>query len=639
MWYRIRRLNTLVVVFTALIFSTHFTAAQEADILNEIWEHELGPSLVEKPDILNLFVGDINNDFKAEVSVVTSGRASTGYTKEKNRVYVYRGNGSTYWEYGVGTTIMDVVLFDINNDQNIEHIVSGGERRENIQRGSLRIMGWNGESLRSFDLASSMDAITVGDLDNDRYHEIAIGSERIFLYHSYGEKIWIYPAKGEGVLNNTVGDIVFGNMDKDDYKDIVAGADVLYFLNRNGNLMAEYDLEPDVHYLKKGVKYVDVLDLSAGKYPEIIAVTLSNEVHALRIDELISTGKGEEQVNKITLDESWVKFFDCEINKIQAVNVDADEYLELLVGCSDHVLRALDNNGVLLWDYIVDGEVKDTAIADMDEDGVGDIVVGTSSGTVYLLDLKGNFKWKYVTPDGIIKIGVGDLDGDKLNDIVTVTDNSKIRAYVVNQTFTMRRRADMYYSLGRDNYISSNFDIAEDYLLKARELYSILGYLRGVEDAQTLLSRIGEKRIDNRRVEADMFYDKAQESFINGEYKNAQNFVQRAKTIYMEFGDTENVLKCELLELRIESILKGNVPTETIPKLNKTEKEETQRRWQPPMDYRIISILLFLVIAVLIIGFRKKGGVELIGQEGQDSGIPQDFWTEHYSDKNSEQED
>ncbi|MFH1403529.1 MAG: VCBS repeat-containing protein [Candidatus Altiarchaeota archaeon] len=614
-----------LAILTTIVFLSDTVISQEIEVLSKVWEHELGALLIEKPMILKLFVADINRDGRAEISAITTGRTTTGYTKDKNRVYVFRNNGSTYWELGVDDTILDVVLFDVDNDHNLEHVIAAGEEREKLQRGQVQVVGWNGEVLRTFKLSALIDSIAIGDINGDQYYEIGLGSQkRLMVYHRNGERLWMFPPKGEGLLNSTVGKIAFGDVDGDGNEEIIAGSDKLYYIRKNLQLEAVIDIDPDTPLLKKTVKYLDVLDMSQNKLPEVVAVNSNNKLYSIGVFEVRKLGSGENAIIDLILEKSWTKSFDCDITKIIPLNMDNDVFSELLVSCSDHILRMVDNNGVVKWQYIVDGDIRDTVISDMDEDNIQDILVGSSVGTVYLLDLAGNFKWKYSTGKGIEKMGTGDLNYDNIPDLVILSEEPAITAYVVNQSFTLKRRADMYYKLGRENYISSNWDSAEEYMLKAKALYSELEYVRGIEDSQEILSMIGDRRIDRRRAEANIYYEKAQESFISGDYEQAKIFVQRSKEMYTEFGDTENILKCELMEIRLEKLMKGDVEPGELPKMNKTDTPPEDDN--KGLDYRTIGIAAALIVIVLIILAKRKGrGEELIEQEKD---VTDELWGE-----------
>ncbi|MFC2163024.1 FG-GAP repeat domain-containing protein [Candidatus Altiarchaeota archaeon] len=614
---------------TAIITLASMVCAQDIGILREAWSHEIGFSLKDKPDIFDLYIADINGDSQPEISVITTGRTTGGASAQRNRIYVYRGDGTPYWEYGIDHQIKAVIHYDIDNDGNIEHIVSSSEKREKIQRGSLKIIAWNGEHLRSLQTTASMESLAIGDVDSDRYYEIAYGSERAFLYRRSGEFVWMYPAKGDGILNQSISKIDFGDVDRDDHDDVIIGADTIYYITPYGELMGSFIVEEDTPYLKRGFKMLELVDLSPLKYDETLVVTLTNEIHAIKV---VDIQKPEHSnLPKIRLEKSWSKYMSCDITKAMTVNLDGDDFPELLFGCSDHVLRAIDNNGVPLWDYIVDGGVADFIIADLNEDKVGDIIVATSKGTLYYLDTNGKFKWKYDTNEGIVKVGSADIDGDKVNDIILISQNSFVKAYVLNQTFNMRRKAETYFRVGRDNYLQGNYNVAEENLLNAKQIYSVLDDSRGLEDIEDLLSRLDDKKVDKRREEADLYYDKAQEAFINTEYKNALGFNKMAKTIYLGVGDSQNVLKCELMEIRIDSMMRGDHPIGNLPPSNATTTTlPVEESWLPDINYQVVSIVIFVAIVGLVLYMRRKEEAPTIGEEAPKG---EDFWNVYENEK------
>ena len=561
------------ILFLLIIFITPTTTGQESNILTEKWRNAIGANLIEKPKVFNIFIGDLNYNGRDEVSITTFGQGGKTYAKQRNRIFVFTGNGSTFWEYGFEYPINTVEIIDINNDRNLEHILSAGQKLERIQRGMIRIIGWNGEKLRGFDSTSNIRVLAINDINNDKYNEIAGGTDnKVLLIRPHGERIWDYPQKGNGVLENPVDNIDFKDVDGDSIPEIVAASDVIYYIHPDNVVLATYDMDPLVQPEKKGFKFIKVLDLSLSKNNEVLAVTNDNKFYSIKIDRIDVLKTNFKNYNRLILEKSWYYALDCDVLKIITFNADEDDQDEILVSCSDQILRLLDHNGVLKWDYIIDGQINDMTISDMDDDKIDDILIGSSAGTIYLIGKDGSFKWKYPTYEIIEKIGSGDLNRDGLNEIVIATKKPEVIAYHVNQTFTVKRRADMLYNLGRDEYISSNYNIAEDYLMKAKDLFTILDDVRGLTDTQDLLARIQTEKIEARRKEADVYYEKASESFISEEYDTSLNFAKKAKKMYQEFGDTENVLKTELLILRIEKVLEGSIPGDTIPaSFNKTK--------------------------------------------------------------------
>jgi len=601
----------LVLALIGISVAQEPDVLREPDVLTLLWADNVVTTAGEWVGVVEHYVGDINNDGYSESCTVTTGKAGTRNLKYKNHITVFGRNGSVLWHYGVDDVIRDAVIYDLNNDNKMEFVISSGQvlGTPEFHRGAIRIIGSDGNLMRSYESTAVMDTMYIDDLDGDSYYEIAGGSGgRVYLFHSYGEDIWFYPPKGSGLLNKSVNAVYIGDVDGDGVKEVIAGADYLYYINDIGRWMGMVDVEPDTPTLKRGFRYVGVTSLEGGDYPDTFAVTESNNIVAVGIEEVDET----EYVSFLKLIVRWTTKLGCNINDIETRNIDTDRFSEILVACSDNKIYAVDNNGGVMWDYPLDGEPRDLYIKDIDEDNMEDLLVAASSGSIYLLDMAGNFKWRYKTNSSLVKVAAGDIDGDRVNEIVVVSDDMRIEAYTVNKTYTLMRKADTLFNLGQVAYISSDYRIALDYFRQAKEMYVRLGYERGSIESQSFITRTEQKMTESRRDEADIYYSKAQDYFFAGDYSNAQMFAEKAKAIYQEFGNTEGIVKCELLLIQIDRQLQIVEPTVTLPRNITSPTLPRPAGTFSLGSYMTVGLVLLLVLVIVYIIRRKREKPETI---------------------------
>ncbi len=101
-----------------------------------------------------------------------------------------------------------------------------------------------------------------------------------------------------------------------------------------------------------------------------------------------------------------------------AYDLDGDGDMDVLIGCDDDTLYALDgSSGVPIWKFGADGDVRTTPALDN-----GYLVFSSFAGTVYSLNFSGGLLWSISLGDNIWASPVmGQLDGTGRADVVVAT--------------------------------------------------------------------------------------------------------------------------------------------------------------------------------------------------------------------------
>lgn len=119
----------------------------------------------------------------------------------------------------------------------------------------------------------------------------------------------------------------------------------------------------------------------------------------------------------------WDFDVDGEVNSVYALDIDNDGKKEIIAGGNN--IYVLSDEGNLIWNYPTDKPVYQVYAQDLNKDGSVEIIAGSFKyereerrdiGKLYVLDSNGKLIWTYETPVQSLK--VSDLDKDDLSEII-----------------------------------------------------------------------------------------------------------------------------------------------------------------------------------------------------------------------------
>ncbi|MDD5111286.1 MAG: hypothetical protein PHG85_01935 [Candidatus Altiarchaeota archaeon] len=585
-----------------VIFIAALAESASASMLELVSNYSIGDWIQEKIYVQRVEIVDIDNTGMGEVLLVTTGKAGTPYAQYKNSVYVFNRNGTIRWQYGVDREILASILKDVNNDLNIETVISSGVEQEKISRGVIRVINKDGELMYQYSRTAIAGVMSIDDANDDKYYELLTGSEqKLMLLFVDGDKIWEYPESG--TLNATVHSVGFIDVDHDTEMEFMYASDRLYFLETNSKPITDIELESNTDPAKRDLFFISPVNITYSDYPSIIAVSKGNNyVYAVEIQEMrINYDPDGNKIHNLKLNIKWKYEFFNNINKIQIYDVDKDNYDEIVIANEDGTLQVIDNTGTQKWAFRLSGPAKDFVITDVDGDGQTEILTISYSGPIYALSLNGDLLWSYDTNLRLDKIAAGDLDSDGIREIAMTSDKPSLYVYQLNNSLLQKMKADAFYAQAERFFVSSSYGEAKSYLQQARDIYGRYGFDVEVQKVQVLLNRIDYQMSEERRKLGDVYYEKAQEYYITGDYSMSEKYVGMAKDVYREFGDSENVLKCELLELRIKTVGQPTLASTTSLPKNETGVETGGADMSMALAFGGI-----LLVGLLIAAFFKK---------------------------------
>ncbi|MFQ6072896.1 MAG: FG-GAP-like repeat-containing protein, partial [Methanosarcinales archaeon] len=307
-------------------------------------------------------------------------------------------------------------LYDINQDGNIEIIISNEKKVYVFDVNGTLIKGWP----RTGSGASLYSSPAVGDIDGDKEVEIVIGGG----YMNSHVQVW--KIDGTLVLDTKLDDDVYStptlfDLDGDGDLEIIIGSmsGNVYALQGNGSLILE---------LKTGGKVGSkpaVGDLDKDGNPEIVVTSMDGKVYAWNSDGSSVNGF------PVNAESLW-------LSSPAIADLDKDGKDEIIVASKAGKLYAFNGDGSLVegWPINTDQIWHSTpAIGDIDSDGNLEIVVGSDFGKVYALHNNGSLVYGFpqYIQDGVVSSPVlTDLNGDKKMEMVIGGMDGKVYAFHSN---------------------------------------------------------------------------------------------------------------------------------------------------------------------------------------------------------------
>ena len=336
-------------------------------------------------------------------------------------------------------------------------------------------------------------------------------------------------------------------------------------------------------------------------------------------DEEIIVGSGN-RIYIFTSNGSMYASYDVlgDVNNIYISDIDNDENDDIIFSFRNSSsgisgIEVINRDSKELWEYRMKPEFCISAMymKTLDKDAINEILL-VSDDILYVIDDRGQLSWSYqfkynnnkLILRNINKIFSIDLDDDGYENLI-VASNGVIYNYEIIGTFTERQSADKYYALGMEAYELYRYQEAKNYLERARQLYLELNHSDRVSECDSLLEDINEKLTGNRRIEADSQYAKALTYYSVRDYESAKKYLQSAREIYTEIGDSDGILRCDSLMSKIDELLKKSSTTTTsITTTTTTLPRESDI---PSLLSDLITIVsLVAIILVIFAIFRRR---------------------------------
>jgi len=515
-------------------------------------------------EVLSVYVGDINGDNLKEVVALT-----------KSGIVVMNGSAGILWKFALDQP-RAIYVDDINKDGKLETIVSAGQILNNIERGSLYILDENGKPLYNFEYMTGASypkyiyySLVTADLGGDGYKEVVGGGiNGIYtLKDTYDRVSWSYRTNetmiGISLVNSNRGEASM-NILANSYKQ-------LYTFSLNGSLINNASVAG-------GISKVYRADLRNNTGEEVFVLTDGGMMYLF--DESLHLLARSAQVDN----PLEAGFFD----------LDGNGGRSMVIGSKNGVYL-LDDKLMISKRFLTNDSVHGLYFLDWDNDDEKEILC-SSGNYIYSLDKDAQLKERYDIGHRIRDLQVSDLDSNGMIDAVILEDDGIY--FLENNESGMGKRARAYYVSALASVEFRRYTEAQKSIDAARKIYADIGDAVGIKQCDELEKSILEDILNEKISNAEQLFLKANQSFAQGDYNSALQYLNQSKAIYLELNDSESAAKCDILSSRIIEGKKDNPFNEKI-----------NVDLSAPKDVNILpvlSVLLIIIISILILGLMKK---------------------------------
>ncbi|UCE36259.1 MAG: hypothetical protein JSW00_12060 [Thermoplasmata archaeon] len=379
-------------------------------------------------------------------------------------------------------TVNAVAVGDADNDGNNE-VVVGMDQTTNELRAYEKIGNQWVEDI--IDDVGNTDVLTVaiGDADNDGFNEVVVG-----LVPGGAEELWAYKKDGgtwqkEGIDNQgvNVNSVAIGDADNDGKNEIIAGMDVVgdevMSYEKDGSWSSDHAIPIGYNVYSVAIGDAD----NDGNNEIVLGLDSAATNFNIRAYENVSSAWEVDNISTALVN----------VNSVAIGDADNDGNNDVVVGLDStagevRVFRKLGGSWgihpVLLPD--VDTDVNSVAVGDVDNDASNEILIGMSSTDnevrAFEYDSGGGIWLEEIiadTPQDVLSVAIGDAYGESNMEAVIgmASTTNEVRVYALDRgelVFISHRDGDYVSGNARfEVFVTSNYVEAVTFFLGTEAIF------------------------------------------------------------------------------------------------------------------------------------------------------------------------
>ena len=295
-------------------------------------------------------------------------------------------NGQESWRYGLSGPVRRALAADLTGEgsDQIAAITTSLDADERVLGASLVTLGDQGQLTAQYRLGAVPSHIEALDINGD-------GREELLAVTGHDVQLLAYPGRVRR---------------REQWRASCEGPVRAMAAHPLGLIVADQSrtfslIGPDGserwprHRLAGEVSEVAVGDLDGEGQPEVVVAYNGFSPRGEPITSGVNVYDGDGQ-------PAWQLPLDVWVPAVATGDLDGDGRAEVLVGSSDHLVRAVDGDGQVRWSQSVGGRVASLLAADLGGDGGGDVIAGTDAGQVTVFSASGATRWQ-ATLDGPVR--------------------------------------------------------------------------------------------------------------------------------------------------------------------------------------------------------------------------------------------
>lgn len=515
--------------------------------------------------VYDILVGDIDHDFAVDL-VVATGRAKSVKEYSKNEIIPASG------ENEIGVTHLDKVLYKITRNL-----------------GSIRVYNMSGHEKMRRDFLEGVRTLTdYRAPGGSRYVVAGIGEMTIYTYNEQTDKEFFEKTWEDMEPGDTKVDCIVecgSEMTPDGAWIYYCGFDDASDPPRCC-CRESTGTEPYWELVDYGVRNgtFNVFTHTGQQKGYLDFSSFSEEyVGSLNVREIEIADLHDDQKQDAVVGLDNGRLVNLNISDLENLRINWDMDLAggvtsldtgklepgipplIAVGDREGYLYVKDGYGANKWVSRLNGVVVDIMFMDIEDDEEVDIVAASRNNKLYVFNGEGDLQWQYDSDTPHYSFILQDIDDNGLRDIIISTDRG-LMALELTEFYVKTHRAETFYRQAEKLFTQGELTDSRIKVERAKSLFEQAGDRDNVPKCENLIGKLDNEIRVNKKREADVNYDKALSYYALNRFNESILYLNRARVIYVEIMNEPGVKKVDSMisQINREAVLSRKLRADSL---------------------------------------------------------------------------